>query len=120
MLDQLWRAARILIDIDLHCGRMTYDQAVDFLVTECGFERPGAIGEVNRYSYTPAYPLSYLTGKHLILQLRRYVKQGLGTQYSDKFFHDTYLYAGSIPMRYMRSLFEYKVKELQRLRKKGL
>jgi len=120
MLDQLWRAARIVIDIDLHCGRMTFDQAVDYLVTECGFERPGAIGEVKRYSYTPAYPLSYLTGKHLILELRRDVKRGLGKQYSDKFFHDTYLYAGSIPMRYMREIFEYKVRELEKLRKKGL
>ncbi len=120
MLDQLWRAARIIIDIDLHCGRMTFDQAVDFLVTECGFERPGAIGEVKRYSYTPGYQLSYLMGKHLILQLRRDVKRGLGRQYSDKFFHDTYLYAGSIPMQYMREIFEYKVKELQKLRKKGL
>ncbi len=120
MLDQLWRAARIVIDVDLHCGRMTFDQAVDYLVTECGFERPGAIGEVNRYSYTPAYPLSYLVGKHLILQLRKDVRKGLGKQYSDKFFHDTYLYAGSIPMRYMRQIFEYKVRELQKLRKKGL
>ena len=120
MLDQLWRAARIVIDVDLHCGRMTFDQAVDYLVTECGFERPGAVGEVKRYSYTPAYPLSYLTGKHLILRLRKDVKKGLGRAYSDKFFHDTYLYAGSIPMRYMREIFEYKVRELQRLRKKGL
>ncbi len=120
MLDQLWRAARIIIDVDLHCGRMTFDEAVDFLVTECGFERAGAIGEVKRYSYTPAYPLSYLTGKYLILQLRRDVKKGLGRQYSDKFFHDTFLYAGSIPMRYMRKIFEYKIRELQKLRKKGL
>ncbi len=120
MLDQLWRAARIVIDIDLHCRRMTYDQAVDFLVTECGFERPGAIGEVNRYSFTPAYPLSYLTGKYLILELRKDVRKGLGKQYSDKFFHDTFLYAGSIPMRYMRRIFEYKVRELEKLRRKGL
>lgn len=120
MLDQLWRAARILIDVDLHCGRMTFDEAVDFLVSECGFERPGAVAEVKRYSYTPAYPLSYLTGKYLILQLRKDVKKGLGRQYSDKFFHDTYLYAGSIPMRYMRQLFEYKVRELRKLRQKGL
>lgn len=120
MLDQLWRAARIVIDVDLHCGRMTFDEAVDYLVAECGFERPGAVGEVKRYSFTPAYPLSYLTGKHLILQLRKDVRRGLGTQYTDKFFHDTFLYAGSIPMRYMRQLFERKVRELQRLRKRGI
>ncbi len=119
MLDQLWRAARIIIDIDLHMGRMTFDAAVDYLVKEVGFERPGAVGEVKRYSYTPAYPLSYLTGKHLILQLRKDVKKGLGKAYSDKFFHDTYLYAGSIPMKYMRQIFEYKIRELRKLRRRG-
>ncbi len=120
MLDQLWRAARIIIDVDLQCGKMTFDEAVDFLVTECGMERPGAVAEVKRYTYTPAYPLSYLVGKHLILQLRKDVKKGLGKAYSEKFFHDTYLYAGSIPIKYMRQIFEYKVTELQKLRKRGL
>jgi uncharacterized protein (DUF885 family) len=120
MLDQVWRAARIIIDVDLHCGRMSFDEAVDFLVKECGMELPGAIAEVKRYSYTPAYPLSYLVGKHLILELRKDVKRGLGKQYSEKFFHDTYLYAGSIPIRYMREIFEYKIRELQKLRRKGL
>jgi uncharacterized protein (DUF885 family) len=120
MTDQIWRACRIIIDIDLHSRRMTFDEAVDFLAKETGMERPGAVAEVKRYSFTPAYPLSYLTGKHLILQLRRDVRKGLGKQYSDKFFHDTYLYAGSIPLRYMRALFAYKVKELQKLQRKGL
>ncbi|MFA5896305.1 MAG: DUF885 domain-containing protein [Thermoplasmata archaeon] len=120
MLDQIWRACRILIDVDLHCGRMTFDEAVDFLVKEAGMERPGAVAEMKRYSFTPAYPLSYLVGKHLILTLRKEVRKGLGKQYSEKLFHDTYLYAGSIPMTYMRQIFAYKVKELQKLRKKGL
>ncbi len=120
MLDQIWRAARIIIDVDLHRGKMTFDEAVDFLMTECGMERPGAVAEVKRYSYTPAYPLSYLVGKYLILQLRKDMKKGLGKAYTEKFFHDTYLYAGSIPLKYMRQIFEYKVKELQKLRRKGL
>ena len=71
-------------------------------------------------TYTPAYPLSYLLGKDMILRLRREVRRSLGKAYSDKFFHDTFLYAGSIPMTYMRQIFAYKVKELQKLRRKGL
>ena len=120
ILDQIWRACRIVIDIDLHCGRMTFDEAVDMLVREVGMERPGAVAEVRRYTYTPAYPLSYLLGKDMILRLRREVRRSLGKAYSDKFFHDTFLYAGSIPMTYMRQIFAYKVKELQKLRRKGL
>ncbi len=120
MLDQIWRACRIIIDVDLHTGKMTFDEAVEFLVTEAGMERPGAVAEVKRYTYNPAYQLSYLVGKHLILRLRKDVKKGLGKGYSDKLFHDTYLYAGSLPMTYMAQLFGHKVRELRKLKKKGL
>ncbi len=120
MRDQVWRACRIIIDVDLHRGTMTFDGAVDFLVKEAGMERPGAVAEVKRYTYTPGYQLSYLVGKHLIHQLRKEVKRGLGKDYSDRLFHDTFLYAGSLPMKYMREVFRHNVKELRRLQKQGL
>ena len=120
MTDQIWRACRIIIDVDLHCGRMSFDEAVDFLVRESGMERPAALAEVKRYTYNPAYQLSYLIGKHLIVRLKKDAKKGLGKDYSDRLFHDTYLYAGSLPMKYMRLVFEHKIRELKKLRKKGL
>jgi uncharacterized protein (DUF885 family) len=83
MTDQIWRACRIIIDVDLHTGKMGFDEAVDFLVHESGMQRPGAIAEVKRYTYNPAYQLSYLIGKHLIVQLRKDVKKGLGKNYSE-------------------------------------
>ena len=99
---------------------MGFDEAVDFLVRESGMERPGAVAEVKRYTYNPAYQLSYLIGKHLILELRKDVKKGLAKKYSEKLFHDTILYAGSLPMKYVREIFAYKVKELRNLSKAGL
>src|SRR3989440_521852 len=120
LLDQIWRACRILIDVDLHTGKMTFDEAVDLLVREAGMERPGAVAEVKRYTYNPAYQLSYLIGKYLIIELRNDVKKRLGKAYSDKLFHDTILYSGSLPMKYMREIFDHKVKELGRLKKAGL
>jgi len=118
--DQVWRACRIVIDVDFHGGRMTFDEAVDMLVREAGMERAGAVAEVKRYTFNPAYQLSYLIGKHLIVRLKADVRRAMGKAYTDKFFHDTYLYAGSLPMKYMRRLFELKLKELKKLRAKGL
>ncbi len=117
--DQIWRACRIIIDVDLHGGKMTFDEAVEMLVREAGMERPGALAEVKRYTFNPAYQLSYLIGKHLIGKLRADVKRSMGKAYTDKFFHDTLLYAGSLPAKHMRQLFEYKVKELKRIRTSG-
>jgi uncharacterized protein (DUF885 family) len=120
MTDQIWRACRILIDIDLHLGRMTFDEAVDFLTKETGMERPGAVAEVRRYTYTPGYQLSYLLGKHMIVGLRKDVRKRLGRQFSDRFFHDTILYAGSLPMKHIGEIFAYKTRELRALAKRGV
>jgi hypothetical protein len=43
----------------------------------------------------------------------------MGRGYTDKFFHDTLLYAGSLPAKHMRQLFEFKMKELNRIRTSG-
>ena len=109
VLDQAWRACRIIIDVDLHRHKMTFDEAVDFLVKEAGMERPGALAEVKRYTYNPAYQLSYLIGKHLIKQLRGEVKRTLGPGYTDRWFHDAILYAGSLPFSYLREEIAHKI-----------
>ena len=61
-----------------------------------------------------------MIGKYLIVALRKDVRKRLGKAYSDKLFHDTILYSGSLPMKYMREIFDHKVKELVRLQKVGL
>jgi len=98
---------------------MSFDEAVDMLVREAGMERPGALAEVKRYTFNPAYQLSYLIGKHLITKLRADVKRGMGRAYTDKLFHDTLLYAGSLPAKHLRQLFEHKMRELKRVRDRG-
>jgi uncharacterized protein (DUF885 family) len=117
--DQIWRACRIIIDIDLHRRRMGFDEAVDFLVTRARMERAGAVAEVKRYTYNPGYQLSYLIGKHLIKGLREEVRTRMGDAYSDRFFHDTFLYAGLLPFRYIRELFRQKLEGLERVAEAG-
>ena len=102
VLDQLWRACRIIIDIDLHRRKMSFDEAVDFLVRETGMERPGALAEVKRYTSNPAYQLSYLIGRHLIQGLRDEVRAKQGAAFTERSFNDSVLYAGSLPFKLLR------------------
>lgn len=111
--DRIWRACRVIIDVDLHRRKMTFDQAVEMLMKEAGLEKQSAIAEVKRYTYTPGYPLSYLIGKHMIMGLREKMRKGLGPKYSDKLFHDTFLYAGLMPMSLITEVFEQKFSELR-------
>lgn len=109
-LDMIWRAARIIIDIKLSCGQMSFEQAVKFLVKHTGMSKEAATAEVKRYTMTPGYQLSYLLGKHLFKKLREDVKRKMGPKFTDKFFNDTILYSGSMPIKYIRKVFEQKMK----------
>ncbi len=107
--DAIWRATRIILDVRLHRGEMGFDDAVDRLQAETGFERPAAVGEVKRYTSSPTYQLSYLYGRHMIRSLRDEVRQRMGGAFSLKFFHDTLIYGGTMPVSYARRLFDAKL-----------
>jgi len=109
--DGIWRATRILVDIRLSQGKMSFDEAVGKLMKETGMEKTGAVAEVKRYTQSPAYQLSYLLGKHLFFELKKDVERWMGNRYTDLFFHDTILSAGSIPISYLRKIFQRKIKQ---------
>jgi uncharacterized protein (DUF885 family) len=104
--DILWRACRIIIDIELTRGRMTPSEAVSLLVDRAAMEPRQAAAEVNRYTYTPGYQLSYLYGKHLLLELRENLRQRSNGSFSLREFHDRLLYAGCVPAVLWDRLFE--------------
>jgi uncharacterized protein (DUF885 family) len=102
--DAIWRACRIILDVRLHRGELTVDEGVDFLVEQTGFERPNARAEVQWYTYRPTYPLSYLLGRTLLLELRADEQRRLGDAFSLKGFHDALLRNGSLPVSFQRRL----------------
>lgn len=95
---RLWRAARVVIDPSIHTGRMSYDDAVRFLVERVGLEEPDARGEVNRYTTWPTQAPSYLVGLMEILKMRDAAWTWMGAGYTDKAFHEALLAGGSLPM----------------------
>jgi uncharacterized protein (DUF885 family) len=92
--DLLWRAARVVVDVGLSTGEMSFDEAVAYMVERPKLEPPNAIAEVRRYTLTPTQPSSYALGREAILALRDKARaKGWGM----RFFHDKLLGAGSLP-----------------------
>jgi uncharacterized protein (DUF885 family) len=102
--DAIWRACRIILDVRMHRGEVSVDEATDFLVGHTSFERANAQAEVNRYTYTPTYQLSYLLGRVLLLQLRADEQRRLGDRFSLRAFHDSLLANGSLPISFHRRI----------------
>jgi uncharacterized protein (DUF885 family) len=98
---QLWRAARIIVDVSLHTEKMTFDEAVKFMVEKANLEPSDAEVEVNRYTQSPTQPMSYLMGKYEIMQIVDEYKKKF-PDHSLKQMHDDILNCGSLPPRLMR------------------
>ncbi|MEW6221927.1 MAG: DUF885 domain-containing protein [Candidatus Hadarchaeota archaeon] len=103
--DQIWRAVRIIVDVGLSRGEMGFGEAVEMLVKETGMPVEAAVAEVRRYTKSPGYPLSYLLGKHLILQLRADVERKMGGKFSERKFNDKILLNGYLPFHLLKKLF---------------
>ena len=96
-----FRAARIVADVKLHTGQFSYQECVDWMIAALGITsesgRQYIRKEVRRYTLSPAYQMSYLTGKLAIMELREAAMARDGDQFSLAGFHDALLAEGSIP-----------------------
>ena len=99
---QLWRACRVVIDVRLQSGRMSFPEAVAFLVDEAMLDPANAELEVKRYLLSPTQPLSYLVGMLEICKLRDEAKRRLGERFDLHEFHATLLSVGALPMALVR------------------
>ncbi|MDM7913710.1 MAG: DUF885 domain-containing protein, partial [Candidatus Eisenbacteria bacterium] len=100
--DLLWRACRVIIDIELQTGRMGFNEAVSFLVRKAHLERPSAVAEVRRHCAYPTQPMSYIAGKALIEELLRDYRAARGSRFRLREFHDDLLSHGPIPIDLIR------------------
>ncbi len=95
--NRLWRAARVILDVSLHTGRMTFEEAVDFLAERVRFERYAAELEVGMYTTRPTYVLGYLIGMQEIMKIREEWIARNGEPEPLSQFYDALLTVGSLP-----------------------
>jgi uncharacterized protein (DUF885 family) len=100
---RIFRAARIVADTSLHCGDMTFDEAVDYMHANSPLTEAVARAEVTRYCAWPTQAASYLTGS---LEIERLRERWLGEGNGLRDFHDRLAGSGGMPIALAeRSLF---------------
>ncbi|HEV8267213.1 MAG TPA: DUF885 domain-containing protein [Thermoanaerobaculia bacterium] len=114
--NQLLRDARVVVDTGIHCGYMTFDEAVTYFARQVFFVKgtvstdPAAnpdAAERNsveqskkamyRYSKWPTQAITYHLGKAQILELREEARKIEGAGFDERRFHEEFLTQGSIP-----------------------
>lgn len=101
---RMTRAARLIVTLQFHEGRMQPGEMVDFLVARVGHERLGATAEVRRFlddSFPPLYPACYTLGA---LQLVELNQEAVRTKrMSEEAFHAAVLGENAIPPPLVRA-----------------
>ena len=94
--DRLWRALRIIIDVEIHTQQLSLADAAQKMVDALGFSHQQAMGELSWYSQSPTVPMSYAVGWALINALRDIINPASTIEL--KAFHDKLLASGSIAL----------------------
>src|SRR5262245_25487487 len=93
-----YRAARIGVDVNLHTGRWTFEQAVKYFMDAGGLDREAAEGEAAGAASSPTQKISYIVGKWQIMNLLGRYKDQQGRNFRLGQFHDDLIKNGSLPI----------------------
>jgi uncharacterized protein (DUF885 family) len=91
-------ACRAVVDIELHRGRMSLDEAAAFYREHAGMSEAAARGEAAKNSMFPGGAVMYLAGTDAIHELRRRLAAREGSGFDLARFHDAFLAHGSVPV----------------------
>ncbi len=95
--DRLWRALRIMLDVELHTWGLSLDAAAARMQATLGMSRQQAMADLRWYSHAPTVPMGYATGWSLINASRSRL-QASQQDFSLKAFHDALMASGSIAL----------------------
>ena len=93
-----YRAARIGVDVNLHTGRWSFEQAVKYFMEAGELDREAAEGEAAGAASSPSQKISYITGKWQIMRLLGRFRDAQGADFRLGAFHDQLISYGTLPL----------------------
>ena len=93
-----YRSARIGVDVNLHTGKWTFEQAVKYFMEAGGLDREAAEGEAAGAASSPTQKISYIVGKWQIMELLGRYRDKMGKDFRLGQFHDDLISHGSLPL----------------------
>ena len=96
--NELWRAARLVLDTGIHAKRWTREQSIDYFRENTPLSEGNIVTEVERFFVNPGQGLSYKIGMIEILRLREEARRTAGESFDIRDFHEAVVGAGALPL----------------------
>ena len=97
LVDEMWRAVRLVVDTGMHAKGWSEQRAVDYFMANAPIPEVKVRSEIRRFLVWPGQSTSYKMGMLNILELRAKAREALGDKFDIREFHDVILGGGSLP-----------------------
>ncbi len=108
---EIFRAARLVVDVGIHYKKWTREQAIEYFVKNTANAQGDIEKEIERYFLWPGQATGYKTGMIKILALREKAKKELGPKFDIKQFHDVMLTNGAVSLTILEELVDRWIEE---------
>jgi uncharacterized protein (DUF885 family) len=98
LVNEIWRAIRLVTDTGLHSKGWTEAQAIAYFKDNSSISDGAIQAEVRRYMVMPGQATGYKIGMLKIQELRNKAESELGEKFDIKKFHDLVLGQGALPL----------------------
>ena len=93
-----YRSARVGVDVNLHTGRWSFEEAVRYFMEAGGLDREAAEGEAAGAASQPTQKIWYMIGKWQVMNLLGRYREKMGKDFQIGKFHDELIKNGSLPL----------------------
>jgi uncharacterized protein (DUF885 family) len=105
---EAFRAVRLVVDTGIHAQGWTFNQALDYMNENLGYD-PRVMNleqQVARYIAWPGQAVAYKIGMLKIVELRQHAMDQLGEDFDLKEFHNLLLISGGLPLEILERLVD--------------
>lgn len=113
--NEIFRAARLVVDTGIHSKKWTRQQALDYFLQNTANAPNDCRKEIERYIVWPSQATGYKIGMLKIQELREKAKKALGDKFDLREYHDVVLTNGAVPME----ILEQNVNKYIQKKKQG-
>ena len=108
---ELWRSCRLVVDTGIHAKKWTREKSIRYYLDNTPNDELDCIKMVERHIVYPSQATAYKIGMNKIIELRNETRSKLGGDFDIRYFHETILSNGAVPLNILEKLIHEMIEE---------